>query len=386
MRRAGRAIVVEGYLDAIRLALAGIEEVVAPLGTALTEEQAALLMRYAREVFLLYDSDEAGQVATFRSGLELLRHKAAVRVVSLPAGDDPDTFVRAHGRAGLETQLSQAIDLLDRQIQLIERLGWFTDLRRQRLAIDRLLPTIRAARDPLTRDLYLSRIAEVTHLDKATIASEADEPPMSAGGGSSRASVEVDPNEPPSHAAPPPDYPSETATAPARRPWVPRRGKPAPPEWQSTSAPLRARRDEPDERTLVQAMLASRDLVERIAERHAPSDFRDPNYAAIFAALLASGHADGLDDVAESLSADALRVLRELTDSQQSHAAEGSDISLILTRFGARRLEARIAEIRSIMSTVHPEEQNVLLGELRELQKELGRLLPIRSPRSNRKG
>ena len=133
-------------------------------------------------------------------------------------------------------------------------------------------------------------------------------------------------------------------------------------------------------------MLASRDLVERIAERHAPSDFRDPNYAAIFAALLASGHADGLDDVAESLSADALRVLRELTDSQQSHAAEGSDISLILTRFGARRLEARIAEIRSIMSTVHPEEQNVLLGELRELQKELGRLLPIRSPRSNRKG
>ena len=84
MRRAGRPIVVEGYLDAIRLVLAGIEEVVAPLGTALTDEQAQLLVRYAPEVFLLYDSDEAGQKATFRSGLELLGHKATVRVVTLP--------------------------------------------------------------------------------------------------------------------------------------------------------------------------------------------------------------------------------------------------------------------------------------------------------------
>ena len=81
MRRAGRVIVVEGYLDAIRLSLAGVEEVVAPLGTALTDEQAELLVRFVKEVFLLYDSDEAGQKATFRSGLELLRHKAAVRVV-----------------------------------------------------------------------------------------------------------------------------------------------------------------------------------------------------------------------------------------------------------------------------------------------------------------
>ena len=71
MRRERRAIVVEGYMDAIRVALAGMETVVAPLGTALTEEQAKLIVRYAPEVFLLYDSDKAGQTATFKSGLEI---------------------------------------------------------------------------------------------------------------------------------------------------------------------------------------------------------------------------------------------------------------------------------------------------------------------------
>ena len=175
MRRAQRAIIVEGYLDAIRLTLAGVEEVVAPLGTALTEEQARLLVRYASEIFLLYDSDEAGQKATFRSGMELLREKAAVRVVTLPDGEDPDSFVRAEGRAAMESQLSQAIDVFDRQVQLLERRGWFSDLRRSRRAVDKLLPTIRAASDPLTRDLYLARLADVTGLDKAALQAEAPE-------------------------------------------------------------------------------------------------------------------------------------------------------------------------------------------------------------------
>ncbi|MFN5202430.1 MAG: DNA primase, partial [Gemmatimonas sp.] len=174
MRRVERAIVVEGYLDAIRLSLAGLEEVVAPLGTALTEEQAHLLTRYTANVFLLYDSDEAGQKATFRSGLELLRARASVQVVSLPDGEDPDSFVHEHGRAGMEAQLGQAIDLFDRQVQLLERRGWFTDLRHRRTAIDKLLPTIRAAKEPLTRDMYLARLADVTHVDKATLSAEAD--------------------------------------------------------------------------------------------------------------------------------------------------------------------------------------------------------------------
>ncbi|MBL0172586.1 MAG: DNA primase [Gemmatimonadaceae bacterium] len=388
MRRAGRAIVVEGYLDAIRLALAGIEEVVAPLGTALTEEQAALLMRYSSEVFLLYDSDKAGQEATFRSGLELLRHKAAVRVVSLPEGEDPDTFVRSQGRAGLETQLTQAIDLFDRQLQLLERRGWFADLRHRRRAIDKLLPTIRAARDPLTRDLYLARLADVSHLDKATLASEADEPPATGRGRGVRHSAEHVTEGPPDSEAPPPENPEGAAppTPYVKRPWTPRRGKPEAPEWQSMSALPKPRRDEPDERALVRAMIASRDWVERIAERHAPSDFRDANYRAIFAALLSAGHADSLDQVAAALSPEALQALRELTETGDTHPPEASDVTLSLARIAARRIEARIEEIRSAMGIVQPEQQNALMRERMELEGELRKLLPIRSPRGNRKG
>ena len=113
-RREQRLLVVEGYLDVIRLSLGGIAEVVAPLGTALTDEQAALIVRYAPEVFLLYDSDEAGLKATFRSGLELLRHGAAVRVVSLPEGEDPDTFVREQGRGSARDCAARGDGLLRR--------------------------------------------------------------------------------------------------------------------------------------------------------------------------------------------------------------------------------------------------------------------------------
>ena len=79
-------LVVEGYFDVIRLVQAGIEHVVAPLGTALTGDQAELLKRYTKTVTLLYDSDAAGLRATFRAGDELLRHDVRVRVATLPAG------------------------------------------------------------------------------------------------------------------------------------------------------------------------------------------------------------------------------------------------------------------------------------------------------------
>ena len=76
IRRAERVLLVEGYFDLVRLSAAGVEEVVAPLGTALTSDQAALIVRYSKNVFLLYDSDKAGLKATFRAGDELLRHGA----------------------------------------------------------------------------------------------------------------------------------------------------------------------------------------------------------------------------------------------------------------------------------------------------------------------
>lgn len=172
IRKAGLAIVVEGYFDVLRLALAGIDHVVAPLGTALTEAQATLLKRYSDEVILLYDSDGPGLKATFRAGDVLIAHGVRVRVATMPPGDDPDTVVQRGGPAALDPMLLDAVDLLERKLQLLEVKGWFGDVRRSREALDRLLSTLRAAADPVTRELYISRVAERLGIPRDVVATE----------------------------------------------------------------------------------------------------------------------------------------------------------------------------------------------------------------------
>jgi len=172
MRKAERAILVEGYFDVLRLSLAGIEEVVAPLGTGLTPDQAQLVKRHAPQVILLYDSDEAGLRATFRAGDELLREGLRVSVATLPGGEDPDTLVQKGGAAALEQILEDAVDVLERKIQILDRKGFFGTLPGRRRALDRLLPTIRAAKDPITRELYISRAAEAAGVRKDVLERE----------------------------------------------------------------------------------------------------------------------------------------------------------------------------------------------------------------------
>src|SRR6185369_16787339 len=165
-------IIVEGYFDVIRLMLAGITEAVAPLGTALTEDQAALARKYTKNVFLLYDSDRAGLKATFRAGDILLAVGSSVRVITLPAGEDPDTFVAKFGADAFEKAAAASIDVFDRKIQILERGGWFADLRRKRQALDKLLPTLRSTADHLTRDLYIARTNEVAGVSREQLMRE----------------------------------------------------------------------------------------------------------------------------------------------------------------------------------------------------------------------
>jgi DNA primase len=172
LRKEESVLLVEGYFDVIRLSLAGIDHVVAPLGTALTPDQAALLRRFTQAATILYDSDLPGLRATFRAGDELLRHAIRVRVATLPPGEDPDTLVRKSGVEGLDVVLRDALDLLERKIQLLERKGFFEGVERRRDALDRLLPTIRAAADPITRELYLSLVAERAGVSKEVLERE----------------------------------------------------------------------------------------------------------------------------------------------------------------------------------------------------------------------
>lgn len=95
----GELIMAEGYMDVISLHSAGVTNVVASLGTAMTREQARLVKRYTGSVYLCYDGDEAGQNAALR-GIEILAAEGLdVRVISIPGGLDPDDYVRRYGKA-----------------------------------------------------------------------------------------------------------------------------------------------------------------------------------------------------------------------------------------------------------------------------------------------
>ncbi len=246
IRTASLGVVVEGYFDAIRCHVAGVTNVVAPLGTALTPEQARILHRYTKQVALVYDADTAGLRATFRSGDELLRQGASVSVVTLPPGEDPDTLVRAQGADAFRGLLEQAVDLLDRKIQLMEKKGLFGTLEGRRKALDRLLPTIRAASDPITRELYAARAAERANVAKAVIDQEVG---RLDGRDAARA-----------------------ARAPATAPQA--EAQAAPPAQEI-----------PSERTLVHLMLTEPAWVARVRGELSARDFRHPYYREIADAL-----------------------------------------------------------------------------------------------------
>ena len=140
-RDAGTVVVVEGYTDVIALAQAGLPHTVAPLGTALTEEQMLALWRMVDEPILCFDGDNAGQRAAFRAAeraLPLLQPGKSLRFVALPDGEDPDSLVRARGRAGFEELLAKARPLVDVVWALEAGAGKFATPE-QRAALERRL-------------------------------------------------------------------------------------------------------------------------------------------------------------------------------------------------------------------------------------------------------
>lgn len=115
-RQSGRLVVVEGYMDVIALAAAGIAECVAPLGTALTEQQIELLWRHVEMPVLCFDGDAAGQRAAMRAigrALPMLRPAHSLRIVRLPQGLDPDDLIKAKGPRAMDTLLDDARSLID---------------------------------------------------------------------------------------------------------------------------------------------------------------------------------------------------------------------------------------------------------------------------------
>ncbi|MFT5434072.1 MAG: DNA primase [Myxococcota bacterium] len=113
IRAKGRAIVVEGNVDVITLAQAGFAETVAPMGTALTEDQCHLIKRFSKHIILIYDGDRADRAAALKAVPMLLSAGVGGRIVLLPDGEDPDTLVRNGGAEALDALIANAVPLFD---------------------------------------------------------------------------------------------------------------------------------------------------------------------------------------------------------------------------------------------------------------------------------
>lgn len=165
MRRSSEAIVVEGYFDLLALHRAGLTHTVAPCGTALTTDQARLIKRFAQRVFLLFDQDSAGQKANQRAMEIFLAEGVSPLLVTLDAGDDPDSYLRKHGAEALRERLAAAQPALELFIDAtLNACGESIEGRAR--GAERVLPLIKLVPSEMERNLYLKSLARRTGIDE----------------------------------------------------------------------------------------------------------------------------------------------------------------------------------------------------------------------------
>ena len=165
MRRSSEAIIVEGYFDLLALHRAGLTHTVAPCGTALTTDQARLIKRFASRVFLLFDQDSAGQKANQRAMEIFLAEGISPLIVTLAAGDDPDSYLRKQGAEAMRERLASAQPALELFIDATLKACGESIEGRARGA-ERVLPLIKLLPSEMERNLYLKALAQRTGIDE----------------------------------------------------------------------------------------------------------------------------------------------------------------------------------------------------------------------------
>jgi DNA primase len=320
IRRAGAALVVEGYMDYVSLAGRGIEHVVAGMGTALTDAQANLLARYTGKALMLYDSDAAGLRAAFRSADVLLKTGVHPLVVTLPQGEDPDSLVRRGGAAALQSCLDDAVDVVERKIQMLEERGFFDDIEGVRRALDRLLPTLRATVDPALRDIYTARIAQRTGVRRETLERDLERKPAS----------NVEPR-------------GEPRARAARPPLVDRFAA---------------------ERMLLKVLIADRNRIPGTLGVITPDHLRDVRNREILERLQADPERDvpHLSSAAQAVWDELVRGLAEIMDAGATYAG-------MVDRLQLEQLDLRDRYLESRMDGSDDLEQARLLGEKAEINR-----------------
>src|ERR1700744_4047413 len=168
LRRSDFAVLVEGYMDAIAVARAGIANVVASCGTSLAEPQIKLLGRFTRRVIVNYDPDTAGQAATERSIALLLESEFDVRVLALPGKADPDKFLKEQGVDAYRNLLAQSPPYLDYLIARARQMDRTTAAGKV-AALNFLMPYVQRLPNRLLRSEWATRIASELRVDEPVL-------------------------------------------------------------------------------------------------------------------------------------------------------------------------------------------------------------------------
>jgi DNA primase len=169
MRRYDRAILVEGYFDAIAIDHAGVPGVIASMGTSLTAGQASLIRRFTRNVVIAYDGDAAGRAATLRAAQVLLAAGLNVSALDLQGEKDPDSLVQKHGTDKFLDVLSHALDIFEFGVR-----EWGSEVaqlsgREKSERVENFMPLLSAVTDPVVRNEAAQRIADAFRLEFETV-------------------------------------------------------------------------------------------------------------------------------------------------------------------------------------------------------------------------
>ncbi len=229
IRQNDYAVIVEGYLDFIIPYQQGAENIVASLGTALTEEQVRGLKRYTNNVVMVYDGDTAGQMAALRALDIFIEEGVNVKVVSLPEGFDPDSFVREKGIDSFKEKINNAEKLFDYKLMVLKSQYNAKDIEGKAKISSEMLVTINKFNNAVLRSEYVKKLAETLNVKEDALLQELNKMKPVLSGVSLK----------------------------------------------KTAEPKKAVNINPTEKLLIKLMLEEPELINRIKENLAPADFQD---------------------------------------------------------------------------------------------------------------
>jgi DNA primase len=330
--REKRAVLMEGYLDVARAIEQGVTEAVATCGTALTTPHARLLHRFADTVVLNFDQDEAGQKAARKSLEVLLEEGVRVRIVELPEGHDPDTYLKAEGADAYRKRLDEAPEAVEWLMRRAETASDLSSPAGKAEFFAAVLPALVRTQNAVERLAWLSRVAERGGLD-AGAAREELRRALSGRAGSG----------------------SAIAEAAAKRPPVPR-----------ATVLL------PAERWLLALVAQGAAGVEIALDELQEADLEGLRSAALLRAAQAVARRDervSLPAVVAQLDEDSRRLMSEI--AVEGVPEEGLAAEDCVRELRRQPLRARMAEIQKRLAGASGEAQEALLAEKTRLVRQM---------------